>query len=345
MNTPAAAQPERVHGFDLYADGFPHGSKDGYSRGCRDTHCPNLLDGGLSCRQAWTRYNGDYAYRKAVDRGDTPEQIAAMDQAALAAGRVKTVAKPKPEDPEPTPAGFEVFKPKAKKPPATAPVNVDPPARVVPPEKHGTLRGYHAGCRLKDECPGIQTVGLSCNQALNAYQRGRKAIAKPALAPQTVDQDTVTPAPAGGPDVDDEMREDEATPTAEDSSRIDPPAERDELQAIVLSLVDSLAQGTATIEDAATEITLGAQALEDERHAVLRLTAENDALRARSDALLLLANPGPAPSMALTINGVTVTVALSEAREPKALSFHLEGLEIVGDAVSVAELQIDVEPR
>lgn len=53
----------------------PHGTTEGFKRGCKGAGCP----APVSCTTVHTRYNGDYAFRKAYDAGVTPEQIAQQE--------------------------------------------------------------------------------------------------------------------------------------------------------------------------------------------------------------------------------------------------------------------------
>lgn len=83
---------------DLFEDGFPHSTREGYEAGCRGSACLGKLENGFSCSEAAVRYAGDYGYRKRVEAGMTPAEIAdadAADRAAAApAGKAKAKAKP-----------------------------------------------------------------------------------------------------------------------------------------------------------------------------------------------------------------------------------------------------------
>jgi DNA-binding NarL/FixJ family response regulator len=48
---------------DRLADGFPHGTPDGYEQGCRGRICPAE---DQSCQQAQIRFASDYQYRRQV---------------------------------------------------------------------------------------------------------------------------------------------------------------------------------------------------------------------------------------------------------------------------------------
>ena len=69
---------------DMLEDGFPHGTVDGYTRGCRTNHCP----APITCSVVRTRYVSDWAFRKRVDAGWTAEQITEQDAVEAEAARV-----------------------------------------------------------------------------------------------------------------------------------------------------------------------------------------------------------------------------------------------------------------
>lgn len=176
---------------DRLEDGFPHGTREGYDQGCRGSRCPATEDGWLSCAQARTRYQSDYAYRKRVDAGMTPAQLAEFDEreaaeqrAQLAAARARrdgVASAPAPESVEPR----EVV-PAVSAEEAAAIASAE--RSGVAYERHGTPSGYSAGCRAKEACPGIQRVGKSCTDAVVEYQRELKARRRAAEAPAQVVQ-------------------------------------------------------------------------------------------------------------------------------------------------------------
>lgn len=63
--------------WDLFEDGFPHGTADGYRKGCRGGACPAGIEHGLACRVAYQKAAGDYQYGRLVAAGHTPAEIAA----------------------------------------------------------------------------------------------------------------------------------------------------------------------------------------------------------------------------------------------------------------------------
>lgn len=55
----------------LFDQDHPHGSTQGFQLGCRSSQCP----APITCREAHTRYQGDYAFRKAIDAGMSAADI------------------------------------------------------------------------------------------------------------------------------------------------------------------------------------------------------------------------------------------------------------------------------
>lgn len=162
---------------DLYEDGFPHSTREGYERGCRGSACPGKVEVGLSCAEAHARWHGDYRFNQRVNAGMSPAEI----MAAEAEERAQEAAAAKAAAPAPrkVPVAAE---------PVVAPVPVvekAPRARLVEPEQpakpkrgpgrvrvteihHGTAYGYQRGCRDKETCPAPD--GTSCWQAYRDYQ-------------------------------------------------------------------------------------------------------------------------------------------------------------------------------
>ncbi|WP_345750092.1 Lsr2 family DNA-binding protein [Microbacterium rhizophilus] len=113
---------------DLFEDGFPHGTPDGYDRGCRGSGCPGQLEWGLSCARAWIASKGDYRYNKLARQGLTPAEIAAeLD------GRFYPAKTPTPTEehtmttkPAPKPAPPKVKAPAPTPVPDIAAAKADP---------------------------------------------------------------------------------------------------------------------------------------------------------------------------------------------------------------------------
>lgn len=172
-----------MSGADLLEDGFPHGTREGYERGCRGAACPGREEFGLTCEQARTRYAGDFGYRRLVDAGKSPVEIVAADrvrqeQDRAAARRqeatvveekskVKPVARPKLPAPVPVPEVPDYVL-------AAVELPADERERLEQERdegRHGTYAGYIKGCRLGPQCPSKLLGGMSCLDASNAYSR------------------------------------------------------------------------------------------------------------------------------------------------------------------------------
>ncbi|MFP7833100.1 hypothetical protein [Marisediminicola sp. LYQ134] len=180
---------------DLFEDGFPHGTHAGYLAGCKSGGaCPAKVETGVSCAQANIRYAGDRHYARLVDRGATiDEQIAylASDSSTPADSRehaniIPTFTVDNSHEPIDTDVDAEVDD--QAETPAPTPKIIE--------DKHGTARGYWAGCRLKERCPGIKTVGKSCNQAVNDHIRDRKTKKPDGATPETATPAAIPDAPA-----------------------------------------------------------------------------------------------------------------------------------------------------
>lgn len=62
---------------------YPHGTVEGFENGCTTGHCP----GEVSCKTVFTRYMGDWAFRRQINEGVTPAEIIAkeaLEQPAIA---------------------------------------------------------------------------------------------------------------------------------------------------------------------------------------------------------------------------------------------------------------------
>jgi hypothetical protein len=114
-----------MHAADMLEDSFPHGTPDGYANGCRGAHCPSVM----SCRDVYSRYKGDWGFKRAIDAGTPLEEILrreaaaregveARDRAAARAERAKpaktpkpkTTPRPKKERPAPAADPLEVYR-------------------------------------------------------------------------------------------------------------------------------------------------------------------------------------------------------------------------------------------
>lgn len=92
-------------------DSFPHGSIDGFHRGCTGSMCP----AAVPCRDVHRRYHGDFRFRQLLDSGLTPaEAVARENEEAAEAARARAVefrarrmGKAEPAPVEPTPSESE----------------------------------------------------------------------------------------------------------------------------------------------------------------------------------------------------------------------------------------------
>jgi len=170
-----------MSGLDIYEDGFPHSTKEGYARGCKGGACPGIVDYGFSCRQAEVRYHGDYAFAKLVDAGKSPAEIVEIERAAVPAPSPKKA----PEKRKLTASGDTPITPTITVADSVEPIPAPEPAvpvlapedtvlgkngRPIAMEFHGTRSGYQRGCH-GTVCPGLKTErGKTCRRAAAEYQ-------------------------------------------------------------------------------------------------------------------------------------------------------------------------------
>ncbi|WZH36263.1 MAG: hypothetical protein PIR02_16065 [Microbacterium enclense] len=109
---------------DLWEDGYPHGTVEGFDNGCRGGACPADTDIGMSCKRAKALAAGDFRYNRLVAAGKTPAEIAAIID-----GRDTPT-----EAPAPKPA------PK-RKPKAPAPADVEAAAPITETPAEVSLAG------------------------------------------------------------------------------------------------------------------------------------------------------------------------------------------------------------
>jgi hypothetical protein len=176
---------------DLYEDGFPHGTKEGYDRGCRSSACPNAFDGTTICRDANLRYHGDYAYRKAVDAGETPPEIIPVLKQGPARRAEGVVFA------EPT---VVVADSAAPGPPADDDedsLEEAPRRRGRTPRAdvtHPSAAMYQRGCRKDNECPSFLAGGISCRRAALDYKKERAAAKRAKSAAEVAPADDFKPS-------------------------------------------------------------------------------------------------------------------------------------------------------
>lgn len=192
-----------MSGADLFEDGYPHGTVEGYAGGCKGGSCPAGVEHGLSCKRAQQLSAGDYRYKRLVREGLTPAQIAehlnehphelghAPDRqpkrrdidAALPITTTRPMRTPE-EHTMPTPK--DIAKP-ASKPTTTAasdfetfekpaPLTTDRWTNgLAPKAKTARLAEIRDWCRANG-FPGLPTHGKIPQDALAAYAQGFDAI-------------------------------------------------------------------------------------------------------------------------------------------------------------------------
>ena len=114
---------------DLLDDSFPHGTPDGYRKGCRTAACPALIP----CRTVHTRYAGDYTFKRRLDSGMPHAEILELDRTDRALTRQRDRAAATTPSAAPT-AARSPKKPRGRKaPPAMRPQKpAAPPVTKTP---------------------------------------------------------------------------------------------------------------------------------------------------------------------------------------------------------------------
>lgn len=149
----------------LWSD-FPHGTIEGYRRGCTGKICRGTEDVGISCSAIYTRYMSDWSFKKRLDSGMQYAEIASLEAEEKKKQKKSTVVVKKREK--------SVTRKYATKTPANyvpGPMEIQGVrkgrGRIPSPAMHGTFGGYRRGCR--ENCP----AEISCHTAYNQYQRER----------------------------------------------------------------------------------------------------------------------------------------------------------------------------
>tara|TARA_B100000378_G_C18010278_1_gene400382 strand:+ start:455 stop:1216 length:762 start_codon:yes stop_codon:yes gene_type:complete len=163
-----------VSAADRLEDGFPHGTRDGYERGCKGV-CPAGEEFGLSCRKAKSLAAGDYQYQKLARRGAGPAEIA--DALGLMP-EIAAIAKQRPKRLEEEPPEEETMTATAK----------PTKAKAAPKQTGPTQREVRTWAREQ---------GLEVNERGSLPKALNEAyVAAHATTPPTVVQDDETPVPA-----------------------------------------------------------------------------------------------------------------------------------------------------
>ncbi|MCE7483318.1 hypothetical protein AB0O87_14805 [Microbacterium sp. NPDC076768] len=135
---------------DLLDDSFPHGTPNGYRRGCRTAACPALIP----CRTVHTRYVGDFSFARLFDAGTPLTEILERDAAARDEARqsdknaarkerdaAAMAARPRRAKPTPTPRAKRAAAPKPARQPHPAQDSHPRPSTPAAPRTR-THAGY-----------------------------------------------------------------------------------------------------------------------------------------------------------------------------------------------------------
>lgn len=121
---------------DLFVEGFPHGTPEGYDDGCRGGACPAGVEYGLSCKIAKAKSRGDYQYQQLVKRGATIPEIA--DALGFVGTETATPVAQAKSKPKATPATVKGGRAIADDPtPAPEPVEEAATQTPEPPRMNG----------------------------------------------------------------------------------------------------------------------------------------------------------------------------------------------------------------
>lgn len=182
---------------DLFVDGFPHGTPQGYDDGCRGGACPAGVEYGLSCKTAKAKSRGDYQYQQLAKRGATVPEIA--DALGFVGTETTTVVLPakKAIKPKPTPAtakGARAIAYEPKPAPAgpepvenAAPQTPEPPRMNGPQASSSTIATGNAPGSTPDQSTSKPTAPKTGEIRAWAIAKGYKVGAKGKLPQHIVD--------------------------------------------------------------------------------------------------------------------------------------------------------------
>lgn len=145
-----------------------HGTPAGHTAGCRGANCANHRTDLMTCSEAWTRYQGDYPYMKAVDAGTATAEKATYRRpkaARLVAETKAEAAKRAPKPREPKPRASRAKPKTERKPRPLAPL-------ASGERKHGTPWGIK---HCTGVCPAEVAGGKSCHTMHREYQNAYAA--------------------------------------------------------------------------------------------------------------------------------------------------------------------------
>ena len=143
-----------------------HGHPSGYTAGCRGSECDKWHTDEMTCEQSHTRYQGDYAYRLAVDAGTATTAKYAAPKSTPRIVRESVASAKRRATRIDTVKAHAANKVMGKSGPMSAPAF------------HGTKRMADRGC--VDNCPNQGLEGGTCREARSRYEKERYAARKAA---------------------------------------------------------------------------------------------------------------------------------------------------------------------
>ena len=170
---------------DLLDDSFPHGTPNGYRRGCRTAACPALIP----CRTVHTRYVGDFSFARLFDAGTPLAEILERDAAARDEARqsdkiaareerdaAAVAARPRRAKPTSTSRAKRAASPKPARQPK--PASDERPERPRPSTPAAPRTRTHAGYQWVDKARTAagqlpQDLAGAFTQAVDRYEADR----------------------------------------------------------------------------------------------------------------------------------------------------------------------------
>lgn len=168
---------------DQLEDTFPHGSLEGYHRGCKGSRCAGLI----SCRDVYRRYAGDFGFKRAIDAGTPLEEIIRQDQGRLESIRQRDRVAARQQDQATAPASARTKTPstqRATKNPQRAtraprPAPTARPARKPAPATAPRIDHTAAVLDAHDEQLHDEAIAARLSIPISAVERIRRGASRP----------------------------------------------------------------------------------------------------------------------------------------------------------------------
>lgn len=168
---------------DQLEDTFPHGSLEGYHRGCKGSRCAGLI----SCRDVYRRYAGDFGFKRAIDAGTPLEEIIRQDQGRLESIRQRDRVAARQQDQATAPASARSKTPstqRATKNPQRAaraprPAPTARPARKPAPATAPRIDHTAAVLDAHDEQLHDEAIAARLSIPISAVERIRRGASRP----------------------------------------------------------------------------------------------------------------------------------------------------------------------